>query len=108
MTIRGTHHKGQGRGHLAMEAHDAVFGQRMIGTFNVKTRKSIEEFVPAMEFGGFRYWMVLVDGTIHAWAIRREGTEMPPTLWEIISREALPVALRERRFDLEVVEDAFA
>jgi hypothetical protein len=103
MTVIGSYRKGMGRAHLNCD-HSEIFGHRMVGTFNVRTPKSILRFYPVRANGEWQYWKIVINGIYAAWVARWRGSRMSPTLWEIISNEPLPIDLRQGRLLIEVLE----
>jgi hypothetical protein len=107
MTVLGHFKKGQGKAHVVCD-HTATFGEKMVGTFNVRMPIRIERFRPSFTSpdGFWTYWPVEVNGEHEAWAVRWRGSKMRGTTWELISREPLPDILRIVPLSIEVKEPA--
>jgi len=104
MIINGRYAKGGGKAHLSSVGHEPIFGHPMIGTFNVRTSKKITDFVPSIvstEYGR-KYWHLKINGVYEAWAFRWEGSKMPLTTWELVSKERLPDSLKHRTIEIEI------
>lgn len=102
--VGGRYVKGHGLAHKHIAVHDKAFGQRMVGTFNVRTTRPALGFVPTFTAdNGWRYWKVLVNGKHEAWAYAdRRGRGR--LIWELLSREPLPAELKQGRLTMEVGE----
>jgi hypothetical protein len=102
--IGGRHKGGGGKAHFADAVHEAIFGCPMFGTFNVRTQVNIEKFIPTLmpPGTGFRYWHIRIDGQYDAWAWRRDGSKMPGTTWELVSKELLPDILKHKKITMEI------
>lgn len=106
MRIIGHYSKGCGKAHTSAWGHTPVFGQTMMGTFNVKTKRSIRDFPPTIisEQYGRQYWRVQLNGKYEAWAFRWDGSHMPLMTWELVSREMLPAELKHGEIIIEIDE----
>ena len=106
MVINGRYRKGCNRAHLSSVGHEPIFGHPMIGTFNVRVSKKITDFVPSIvstEYGR-KYWHLKINGVCEAWAFRWEGSKMPLSTWELVSKELLPGELKKGTINIEVLE----
>jgi hypothetical protein len=101
----GRYRTGGGKAHFANPVHEPIFGCPMFGTFNVRTQTNIEEFAPMLtpEGTGFRYWHIRIDGQYDAWIWRRDGSKLPGTLWELVSKELLPDNLKHKTITMEII-----
>jgi len=108
MLIMGNYVTGCGQAHLYGDQHVSAFGCPMVGTFNVRTDRSIFDFAPAKEGvrdgRWHRYWLVKVGPSHYAWAYRWQGSGMPETTWELLSKRPLPDSLKRDGIGLEVME----
>ena len=93
----GRYTTGDGAAHQYVEAHDRVFGCRMVGTFNVDmpTDFDIREYQPVINVRNRQwYWLVRLtepDGLIrHGWATRWKGSDQSPYRMEILTKAPLP------------------
>lgn len=105
MIVKGVYRKGMGKAHLVCDHRD-VFGEKMYGTFNVRAMRSIEKFRPSNYSldGNTRYWRIIINSVCEAWVVRWKGTSCAPTYWEIISRQPLPLELRQGTLRIEIME----
>jgi len=94
-----------GKAHLANAVHKSIFGCPMFGTFNVKTQTNIEKFSPsiALPRTPYRYYHIRINGQHDAWAWRRDGSKLPGTLWELVSKELLPDSLKHKTITMEIL-----
>ena len=105
MIVQGNYTTGGGKAHLANAVHGPIFGCPMFGTFNVRTQTNIEEFVPTIAIPGmpYRYYHIRINGRHDAWAWRRDGSKLPGTLWELVSKELLPDSLKHKTIMMEII-----
>lgn len=104
MIASGRYVKGGGKAHFSNAVHEPIFGCPMFGTFNVRTQTNIEKFTPTIALPGtpYRYYHVRIDGQYDAWVWRRDGSRMPGTAWELVSKELLPDSLKHKMIMMEI------
>jgi hypothetical protein len=103
MEIKGHYVNGCGKAHCSSHAHEPIFGCPMIGTFNVRTKVNINNFMPTVSNNGRRYWLLKINGAYEAWAFRWDGSKMPGTTWELVSKVPLPDELKKGAISIEVL-----
>lgn len=110
----GRYVTGCGQAHKYAPTHAETFGQKVMGTFNVRVDGGdLDEFAPTIrtvcrgevDQGQVRrYWPVLINETHFAWAMRWEGSRQPPHIWELYSVRPLPDSLKTGEFGIRVLE----
>jgi|GEM_PF-1964871 len=112
MILHGTYVKGIGRAHQFGEVYRPAFGCPMVATFNVQVDGSITGANPTKTMNltwpdeepkPVTFWLCQINGH-WAWAMRWEGTKMPETRVEFISRRPLPEYLKKEPLTIEVFE----
>lgn len=112
--IDGFYSTGGGKFHLNMKQFEEIFNCPMIGSFNVKTEKRINDFPPTFGLGkkfnhqnatgGIWFWLLKLDGIFYGWAVRWGGSKQRETTWEIISKEPFPDRLKSGKIEIDVLE----
>lgn len=102
---KGEYVSGRGKASRRLDQYQEVFRSPMVGTFNIKTDTSLEQYRPAIidKGGAHRYWLVRINDR-YGWAIRWTGSKMKPTNWEVLTREPLPEEFKAGELDLQVLE----
>lgn len=112
MIFRGEYVKGIGRAHQFGEVYRPAFGCPMVATFNVQADSPITDAEPTRmislawpgeEEKPVNLWLCQINGC-WAWAMRWEGTRLPETRIEFISRRPLPECLKNEPLTIEVFE----
>jgi len=112
MILHGKYIKGIGRAHEFSEVYCPAFGCPMVATFNVlvdhpitdaKPTKTINLTWPNEEPKPVKFWLCQINGH-WAWAMRWEGTKLPVSRIEFISRRHLPEHLKDEPLEIEVFE----
>lgn len=108
-TMFGRYVNGCGKAHLYGAQHLPVFGQEMVGTLNVVVPRPVTDWLPTLRNEVGDYWLVRLCGQWYAWAYRWDGSQMPPTTLELLSRKPLPDALKREgvatwEIEVEVIE----
>jgi len=73
-----------------------VFNCPMIGTFNVRVSFDVLKLKPSIvAFGGHhRYYLVRLNDRYYGWAVRWNGSRLPGTHLEILTKRRLPDSLK--------------
>lgn len=112
MMVFGHYTQGCNRAHQFSEVYRPAFGCPMVATFNVQLDSPITDAKPAKTMNltwpdeepkPVTFWLCQINGH-WAWAMRWEGTRMPETHVEFISRHPLPERLKEEPLEIEVFE----
>jgi len=112
MLLRGKYIEGIGRAHQFGHVYRPAFGCPMVATFNVqadgpitgaKPTKTMDLTWPDEEPKPVTFWLCQINGH-WAWAMRWQGTRLPETRIEFISRCPLPECLKEESLEIEVFE----
>lgn len=107
--MTGDFYSGRGEAHHWTWKHDAVFRCGMVGTFNLRLSESIRTYAPARRQwrpgeGWYWYWLVRLDDTHYGWAYKWQGSTLPDTVVEVLSKRRLPDALKRADVPVNVYE----
>jgi len=112
MILKGKYIKGVNRAHQFGDVYLPAFGCPMVATFNVQTDRPITDANPTKIFiltwpneepKPVKFWLCQINGH-WAWAMRWEGTRLPETQIEVISKRPLPEHLKSEPLTIEVFE----
>lgn len=112
MILHGKYIQGIGRAHRFGDVYRPAFGCPMVATFNVraddpitgaKPTKMMDLIWPDEAPKSVTFWLCQINGH-WAWAMRWEGTRLPETRIEFISKRPLPEELKAEPLTIEVFE----
>lgn len=112
VNFQGHYIQGCNRAHQFGSVYRPAFGCPMVATFNVQVDTPITRACPTKVVDltwpdeppkPVTFWLCQINGH-WAWAMRWEGTKMPETRVEFVSRCPLPECLKEEPLEIEVFE----
>jgi len=112
MILRGEYVQGIGRAHKFGNVYRPAFNCPMVATFNVRSNRPITEARPtktaSLVWPGEKpklvtFWLCQINGS-WAWAMRWDGSRLPATRIEFISKRPLPEHLKSKALEIEVFE----
>jgi hypothetical protein len=108
MIFTGKYVTGCGEAHKYGADHVPAFGCPMVGTFNVQVPGCNLWKIPAARETTTDcrrwYWLVKLDDHYYAWALRWDGSHLPMTTLELLSKRPLPDSLKRDDLKVEVLE----
>lgn len=112
LILHGKYIQGIGRAHRFGDVYRPAFGCSMVATFNVQADRPITDAKPTKTMNltwpnedpkPASFWLCQINGH-WAWAMRWEGTRLPPTRIEFVSKHHLPEQLKGEPLTIEVFE----
>lgn len=110
--LQGRYVQGIGRAQQFGDVYRPAFGCPMVATFNVQVDRAITDAKPTktidLTWPGEKpkrtnFWLCQINGN-YAWALRWDGTKLPPTRIEFVSKRPLPEQLKAEPLKIEVFE----
>ena len=97
--MRGFYVTGADKAHNRCNTHSKIFNTQMIGTFNVRVPGlKIKEMPPSIVLPNKSYWFISLEKDkvkYYGWAIRDFSSKQAVNIVEILTKELLPVTLKE-------------